>query len=51
MLFFISLNVPSLESEFNFEADNYGLSSDVVERNLEFLQQENFLKEIGMNIN
>lgn len=44
MLFFISLNVPSLESEFNFEADNYGPSSDVVERNLEFLQQENFLK-------
>lgn len=44
MLFFISLNVPPLEYEFNFEADNYGPSSDVVERNLEFLQQEDFLK-------
>lgn len=45
MLYFISLNVPSLENEFNFEADNYGPSSDVVERNLESLNQENFLKE------
>lgn len=45
MLYFISLNVPSLENEFNFEADNYGPSSDVVERNLEYLNQENFLKE------
>lgn len=45
MLFFISLNVPSLEQEFRFEADNYGPSSDVVERNLESLNQENFLKE------
>ena len=45
MLYFISLNVPSLEREFNFEADNYGPSSDVVERNLESLNQENFLKE------
>lgn len=45
MLFFISLNVPSLENEFNFEADNYGPSSDVVERNLESLHQENFLKQ------
>lgn len=45
MLYFISLNVPSLEIEFNFEADNYGPSSDVVERNLESLNQENFLKE------
>lgn len=45
MLFFISLNVPSLENEYNFEPDNYGPSSDVVERNLEFLDQENFLKK------
>ena len=45
MLYFISLNVPSLENEFNFEADNYGPSSDVVERNLESLNQENFLIE------
>lgn len=45
MLFFISLNVPSLKNQFNFEADNYGPSSDVVERNLESLSQENFLKE------
>lgn len=45
MLFFISLNVPSLEKEFKFEPDNYGPSSDVVERNLESLNQENFLKE------
>ena len=45
MLYFISLNVPSLENEFNFEADNYGPSSDVVERNLESLNQEDFLKE------
>ena len=45
MLYFISLNVPSLENEFNFEPDNYGPSSDVVERNLESLNQENFLKE------
>ena len=45
MLYFISLNVPSLEREYNFEADNYGPSSDVVERNLESLNQENFLKE------
>lgn len=45
MLYFISLNVPSLENEFSFEADNYGPSSDVVERNLESLNQENFLKE------
>ena len=44
MLFFISINVPSLENQFNFEADNYGPSSDVVERNLESLHQENFLK-------
>lgn len=29
-LFFISLNVPSLKKEFEFEADNYGPSSDVV---------------------
>ncbi len=39
------MNVPSLENEFNFEADNYGPSSDVVERNLESLNQEDFLKE------
>ena len=45
MLYFISLNVSSLENEFSFEADNYGPSSDVVERNLESLNQENFLKE------
>lgn len=45
MLFFISLNVPTLENQYNFEADNYGPSSDVVERNLESLSQENFLKE------
>ena len=45
MLYFISINIPSLENEFNFEADNYGPSSDVVERNLESLNQENFLKE------
>lgn len=44
MLFFISLNVASLEEEFNFEADNYGPRSVVVERNLESLSQENFLK-------
>ena len=48
MLFFISLNVPSLKSEFLFEADNYGPSSDVVERNLETLSQENFLKKDKM---
>ena len=29
-LFFISLNVPSLDKIFEFEADNYGPSSDVV---------------------
>lgn len=29
-LFFISLNVPSLNKEFEFEADNYGPNSDVV---------------------
>ena len=29
-LFFISLNVPSLEQSFEFEADNYGPSSDVI---------------------
>lgn len=45
MLYFISINVPFLEQEFNFESDNYGPSSDVVERNLEFLQQEGFLKK------
>ena len=45
MLYFISLNVPSLEDEFKFEPDNYGPSSDVVERNLESLIQENFLKK------
>ena len=44
MLYFISLNVPSLEDEFNFEPDNYGPSSDVVNRNLESLNQEKFLK-------
>ncbi|MBQ2636319.1 MAG: UPF0175 family protein [Methanobrevibacter sp.] len=44
MLYFISMNVPCLENEFNFEADNYGPSSDVVIRNLETLNQENFLK-------
>ena len=29
-LFFISLNVPALSKEFEFEADNYGPSSDVI---------------------
>ncbi len=45
MLFFISLNVPALKQELNFEADNYGPSSDVVERNLEVLNLETFLVE------
>ena len=45
MLFFISLNVPTLKQEFNFEPDNYGPSSDVVERNLEVLNLETFLME------
>ena len=29
-LFFISLNIPSLKKELEFEADNYGPSSDVI---------------------
>ena len=29
-LFFISLNVPALSKEFEFEADSYGPSSDVI---------------------
>ena len=29
-LFFISLNVPSLNKSLEFEADNYGPSSDVI---------------------
>ena len=29
-LFFISLNIPSLDKIFEFEADNYGPSSDVI---------------------
>lgn len=45
MLFFISLNIPQLEQEFNFEADNYGPSSDVVNRNLEYLIKDAFLTE------
>lgn len=45
MLFFISLNVPSLEEILYFEPGYYGPNSEVVERNLEFLQQENFLKK------
>lgn len=45
MLFFISLNIPQLGQEFNFEADNYGPSSDVVNRNLEYLIKDAFLTE------
>lgn len=44
MLFFISLNVPSLENELNFKADNYGPSSDAVLCDFESLNQEKFLK-------
>lgn len=43
-LFFISKNVPSLEKELDFQSDNYGPSSDVVQRYIENLSQENFLK-------
>lgn len=36
-LFFISQNIPALEEEADFEADNYGPSSDVVMGDLEKL--------------
>ncbi|WP_295723226.1 UPF0175 family protein [uncultured Methanobrevibacter sp.] len=38
-LFFISLNVPSLEKIFEFEADNYGPNSDVIMGYLEDMSQ------------
>ncbi|MGN1186350.1 MAG: UPF0175 family protein [Methanobrevibacter wolinii] len=38
-LFFISLNVPSLDKIFEFEADNYGPSSDVVIGYINDMQQ------------
>ena len=46
-LFFISKNVPDLEKTLKFEADNYGPSSDVVERQITTLSQEDFLKIQG----
>jgi len=42
-LFFISNNIPSLKKLFNFEADNYGPSSDVVSRFLEDLNRYNLV--------
>ncbi|MDO5827256.1 MAG: UPF0175 family protein [Methanobrevibacter sp.] len=38
-LYFISLNIPSLSSIFEFEADNYGPSSDVVMGYLDDMSQ------------
>lgn len=38
-LFFISLNVPSLSKELEFEADNYGPSSDVIMGYLDDMSQ------------
>lgn len=38
-LFFISLNVPSLEQSFEFEADNFGPSSDVIMGYLDDMSQ------------
>lgn len=47
MLFFISLNVPELKQEFNFEADKYGPSSDIVDVNLEVLNLESLIRSDG----
>jgi predicted HTH domain antitoxin len=58
-LFFISQNIPELEEEADFEADNYGPSSDVVISDLEKLdmlhlidvRNENYsLTELGKKI-
>ena len=43
-LFFISLNVPSLDKIFEFEADNYGPSSDVIIGYLDDMSQMKLIK-------
>lgn len=42
-LFFISLNVPSLNELFEFEADNYGPSSDVIMGYIDDMKQMNII--------
>ncbi|WP_407382085.1 hypothetical protein [Methanobrevibacter sp.] len=52
-LFFISLNVPSLSKELEFEADNYGLSSNVMGEYLNDMNQKKLIianKGSGENI-
>lgn len=45
MLFFISQNLNFSDCEYFFEASDTGISSEVVERNLESLIQEKFIKK------
>lgn len=43
-LFFISKNIAELEKELEFEADNYGPSSEVITKYCEDLSNEGFIK-------